>query len=117
MNSSVGKILQEARENQGRAIAEVAEELCLMQRYVRAIENDDIAELPGTFFYRSFVIQYAQYLQVPRERIEAALNELLASQELVDFAVVDPAVESTNSRYLSDRAVGWRIAALVAVVL
>jgi cytoskeletal protein RodZ len=117
MNSSVGKMLQEAREHQGRSIAEVADQLCLTQRYLRAIENDDIADLPGPFFYKSFVIQYAQFLGLPSEQVQAGLDTLLGSQEPVSSAPVDPAVESTNRHYLTDRAVGWRIAALVAVVL
>ena len=39
--TSVGEVLRRERENQGRGIAEIAEELCIVQRYLRAIEEDD----------------------------------------------------------------------------
>lgn len=40
--TSVGSILKAERERQGRDVAGIAEELCIMQRYVRAIEKDVI---------------------------------------------------------------------------
>jgi cytoskeleton protein RodZ len=63
--TSVGEILRSARESQGRTMAEIAEELCITQRYLRALERDDLSNLPGTFFYKSFVKQYAAILGVP----------------------------------------------------
>jgi cytoskeleton protein RodZ len=119
MNSSVGEILREAREHQGRAIAEVAEELCLTPRYVLAIEQDDVQCLPGLFFYRSFVRQYAQYLGVAMSKLEAALSSSVevAPIPLPEALVVDPAVESTNRHYFSDRRMGAPFAILMAVVL
>ena len=119
MNSSVGEILREARERQGRAIAEAAEELCLTPRYVLAIEQDEVQLLPGPFFYRSFVRQYAEYLGVAMSKLEPALSssaegEAIAPQEALP---VDPAVESTNQHYFSDRRMGAPIAILLAVVL
>ena len=56
--TSVGEILRSARETQGRSLAEIAEELCITQRYLRALECDDLSNLPGAFFYKSFVKQY-----------------------------------------------------------
>jgi len=120
MNSSVGEILRKARESQGRAITEVAEELCLTQRYLRAIEADEIKCLPGTFFYRSFAKQYADYLQVDQSRVQSGLDTLLGPEHPAPEAEslpVDPAVESTNRRYLSNRTVGLPVAALFVVVL
>ncbi len=119
MNSSVGEILREAREHQGRAIAEVAEELCLTPRYVLAIEQDDVQSLPGPFFYRSFVRQYAQYLGVPMSKLEPALSSSVEVEPtpLPESSAVDPAVVSTNRHYFSDRRMGAPIAILVAVVL
>ena len=125
MNSSVGKILREAREHQGRAIAEVAEELCLTPRYVLAIEQDDVQCLPGLFFYRSFVRQYAKSLAVDLSALEPGLqaagavepSSSVAAVSKAEALVVDPAVESTNRRYFSDRKMAAPMALLVAVVL
>jgi cytoskeleton protein RodZ len=71
--TSVGATLRSARENQGRVVAEIAEELCITQRYLRAIEADDIKVLPGIFFYKAFVRQYATLLNLDRKSIESAL--------------------------------------------
>ena len=62
--TSVGSILREKRESQGRAIADMAEELCITQRYLRAIEENDVTGVPGLFFYKSFATQYAALLGV-----------------------------------------------------
>ena len=52
---SVGSLLKSVREQQGRTIAQVAEELRITQRYVIALEKGDLKGLPGLFFYKSFV--------------------------------------------------------------
>ena len=57
--TSVGSILRKERESQGRAIAEIAAHLCITQRYLHAIEEDDTAVVPGLFFYKNFARQYA----------------------------------------------------------
>ena len=57
--TSVGSILRKERERQGRAISEIAAELCLTRRYLRAIEEDDTTGVPGLFFYKNFAKQYA----------------------------------------------------------
>ena len=42
---SAGNVLRSAREHQNRTLAEIAGELCITQRYLRAIEEDDLATL------------------------------------------------------------------------
>lgn len=74
--TSVGATLRSARENQGRVLAEIAEELCVTQRYLRAIEADDLKVLPGVFFYKSFVKQYASVLSMDPKQFHAALAAL-----------------------------------------
>src|SRR5215469_11621639 len=79
--TSVGEILRSAREQQGRAMSEIAEELCITQRYLRAIEHDDLKSLPGTFFYKSFAKQYAAIIGVPAKQIQAGIDQLTAQLE------------------------------------
>ncbi len=74
--TSVGATLRSARENQGRVLAEIAEELCVTQRYLRAINTDDLKVLPGIFFYKSFVKQYAAILKIDPKQFQAALLAL-----------------------------------------
>ena len=74
--NSVGRALRSARERQGRAVAEIAEELCLTQQYLRAIEEDDVKSLPGVFFYKNFVKQYAAIVGVKEAELRAGVEAL-----------------------------------------
>jgi cytoskeleton protein RodZ len=135
--TSVGVVLRSAREKQGRDMAEIAEGLCITQRYLRAIEQDDLKSLPGVFFYKSFVRQYAATLGVPDGEIQPALDSLVRSHpdpalpaqepvgpiRLADESggrvrrSLDPVLEALNREYLSDHRVGLSVATLAAVVL
>lgn len=59
---SLGVVLRQAREQQGRSLASVADATCISSRYLTAIENDDAKVLPNRFFHRNFVKQYASCL-------------------------------------------------------
>jgi cytoskeleton protein RodZ len=129
--TSVGEILRAERESQGRAIAEVAEELCITQRYVSSIERNEIANLPGFFFYKSFAKQYAAFLGMDEKLLEPGLSAIAEPQEpalppdanapqsrrQAPVRALDPLVVDTNRRYFSDRRLGWPVAGLVAVVV
>jgi transcriptional regulator with XRE-family HTH domain len=141
--TSVGKLLKTERERQGRNIAEIAEELCITQRYLRSIEQDDLKSLPGSFFYKSFVRQYAAILGVDMTLLRAGIEALMATLEPLPlpgadpqvsrnggnvnhFSVdlvrspvrdVDPIVKDGNRRYFPDRRMGMSMAGLVLVVL
>ena len=117
---SVGSILREQRESQGRAIAEIAEELCVTQRYLHAIEEDDIAGVPGLFFFKSFAKQYAAALGVDQQLIRPALDALADPQDAQprpEIRVPDRLVQASNRRYVPDVSLGWSVVGLVVVLL
>ena len=93
--NSVGSTLRTERERQGRETAEIAEELCITRRYLRAIEEDDLKSLPGTFFYKSFVKQYAATLGVEEK-------ELLPGVEALVATVEPPSLPGADPRYPAD---------------
>jgi uncharacterized protein DUF4115/helix-turn-helix protein len=139
--TSVGEILRTERESQGRGIAEIAEELCLTQRYVRALEEDDLKNLPGTFFYKSFVKQYIVVLGMDQKLLLPGIDAVIAAAEPKPLPVagegingiadpspefmaerppiraLDPIVEDGNRRYLPDGRIGVSFVGLVAVLL
>jgi cytoskeleton protein RodZ len=123
--TSVGDVLRGAREQQGRTIAEVSEDLCLTKTYVRAMESGDLNELPGLFFYKSFVRQYAALLGVDQSLIAPALAELApnevtaASQndaKPTPLFPLDPIGEYTNRFYFSEHRMGWSVVGLIAAL-
>jgi cytoskeleton protein RodZ len=128
--NSVGRILRSAREHQGRAVAEIADELCLTQQYLRAIEEDDVKNLPGTFFYKNFVRQYAAIVGVKESEIRAGIEALAAAAEepvlpgnLPQPAVrppvrpMDPIVADSNRLYFANARTGLSVAGLVVVLV
>jgi transcriptional regulator with XRE-family HTH domain len=125
--TSVGEILRRERQAQGREMPEIAEDLCITQRYLRALEEDDIKSLPGTFFYKSFVKQYALLLGLDETKLQAGVDALTATEEPLPLPganpkysplrEVDPIVAASNRRYFSDRRVGLSVAALTVVLL
>lgn len=107
-------------------MAEIAENLCITQRYLQAIEEDDLKSLPGAFFYKSFVKQYAALLGLDESKVQAGAEALAATAEPLPLPganpkypvrEVDPIVADTNRRYFSDKRVGLPVAALAAVLL
>ena len=125
--TSVGEILRRERQAQGREMPEIAEDLCITKRYLRAIEEDDLKSLPGTFFYKSFVKQYAAILGLDEKQLQAGMDALTAIEEPLPLPganpkyhplrAVDPIVADSNRRYFSDRRVGLSVAAFVVVLL
>jgi hypothetical protein len=100
--SSIGEMLRAAREAQGRSIADLAKELCITERYLAALEEDDVQVLPGLFFYQSFVRQYAATLGLDDKKVNAALAEIAApavpvSQEIPVLPVTSVPVIASPS--------------------
>jgi cytoskeleton protein RodZ len=118
--TSVGSILREQRETQGRAIAEIAEELCITQHYLRAIEADDVAGVPGFFFYKNFARQYAAVLGLDPARIRTALDALSEPEDpqpRPEIRVPNRLVQATNRRHIPDVPLGWSVIGLLIVLL
>ncbi len=118
--TSVGSILREQRESQGRAIAEIAEELCITQHYLRAIEADDVTGVPGLFFYKNFARQYAAVLGVDQSRIRPALDALSEPEDpqpRPEIRVPNRLVQATNRRHIPDVPLSWSVVGLVIVLL
>lgn len=116
--TSVGATLRSVRERQGRAMAEIAEELCLTRQYVHAIEEDDLKNLPGIFFYKSYVKQYAEILGVDLAQLRPGIDALTTVEvpPPAPVAARSPLVTATNRRYFSNRSVGGSVVGLVGVL-
>lgn len=56
----IGEILREAREEQGLSLDNIQEMTKIQKRYLVAIEHDDFHALPGRFYARAFIKEYAQ---------------------------------------------------------
>jgi cytoskeleton protein RodZ len=124
--NSVGRILRSARERQSRDLSKIADELCLTQQYLRAIEEDDVKSLPGAFFYKNFVRQYAAILGVKESEIRSGVQLLAAAAEepmqpgvLAQPPVrpMDPIVADNNRSYFAHTRLGMSVAGLALALL
>lgn len=77
--SSIGEKLRLARLDQGLDLAEVSVRTKIGKRYLEAIEADDRTVLPGGFFYKNWVQQYANALSLNAEAISSEVDSIVAS--------------------------------------
>ena len=73
---SFGQRLRAARESRDGKLVEIADELRISSRYLEALEADNLDRLPGQFFTRAFLRQYAEYLGIDEAAIRAELARL-----------------------------------------
>lgn len=131
--ASLGQRLRDERVRQGKTIRPIADELRIGSRYLEAIEADDWEKLPGGFFNRSFVRQYAQALGLDGQKFETEYAAILKRDPVVDLGAIsaahDPRAQLLEERKLIsiapvterhssffDGRTGLAVAALVVVV-
>jgi len=79
---SAGELLRNERLQRQRGLSEIASETRIGVRYLEAIETDDIGILPGDFFYRSFIRQYATALGLDESAIKHILEAVEPAPEI-----------------------------------
>ena len=80
--SSAGALLHSARVKRGRSIPDLASETCISTRYLTAIEEDDTKTLPGHFFHRNFIRQYASALGLDDSETKQILSLMEPAPEI-----------------------------------
>jgi len=65
----IGEKLKEIRESKGFSLDEIQEETKIQKRYLRAIEDGNFHILPGSFYARAFIKEYAQALGLDYEEL------------------------------------------------
>lgn len=70
-----GACLKSARERAGLSLDQVAQALKLAPRQVKALEEEDFAQLPGRTFVRGFVRNYARLLKLDGDDLLAKLPD------------------------------------------
>lgn len=58
-NSAIGQELQQARLDKGLSLDDIQQSTKIQKRYLAAIESGQFDQLPGAFYERAFVRQYA----------------------------------------------------------
>lgn len=78
----IGKRLKEAREEQNITLESLQDETKIQKRYLTAIEEGNFHILPGTFYARAFIKEYANAVGLdPEELLAVHESELPATEE------------------------------------
>lgn len=118
---TLGAMLRRARLAQGLDLADMAERIKVNPRYLEALEADDLAGLPGGFFYKSFVRQYALALGVDPDRVERQIADVPVSRveaaaEREDESILKE-IHPNRPGLLIFNGIGPSIGVLILVVL
>lgn len=73
---SVGQKLRAIRLQQGLTLEDISAKTRISKRNLQAIESDDLTPIGSSFFYKSFVRQFAQQLKLEYGELAAAVQEL-----------------------------------------
>lgn len=85
----IGEILKETREEKNISLDEIQAETKIQKRYLVAIEQDDFHALPGKFYARAFIKEYAQAVGLNPEEVLKGFDE-------TDIATEEPATQYTR---------------------
>src|SRR5690625_6004319 len=71
----IGELLKEAREEKGYTLDNIQEKTKIQKRYLVAIEQGDFNALPGKFYARAFIREYAEAVELDPEVVLADFKE------------------------------------------
>lgn len=74
---SFGENLRREREMRGVTLQEISASTKISVRFLKALEDENLAQLPGGIFSRSFVRAYAKYLGLDEDHVMAEYHLLV----------------------------------------
>lgn len=120
--NEIGQKLREARIEKGYTLDDLQQITKIQKRYLIAIEDGDFDALPGSFYVRAFIKQYAQTVGLDSEALLAEYQDKLPDTKPAEY--VEKSVENqtrltretTDSKWSKWRNLLPQIS-IVAVVL
>jgi len=107
-----GDQLRQQRLARGVSLSQIAADTRISARYLEALENHEIKQLPGAIFARSFARQYANYVGLDFARIEAEVAATFPSEECLPAVESQPQKEGIQIKPLTEwlnlDAPAWR---------
>ncbi len=98
--TELGNRLKEARLSKGFSLDDLQEKTKIQKRYLSAIEEGNYAVMPGTFYVRAFIKQYAEAVDLDaHELLETYKSELPTSkvaETLGTGATIEQGSQSTR---------------------
>lgn len=109
----IGKILQDAREKLGLTLEDISSATKIQVRYLQAIENGQVDRLPGPFYVKAFIRQYANTVNLDPNTIldtkavddssdDQQQDDLPNKSELKNPFIEDDDSDSNNDKKISN---------------
>ncbi|WCJ46616.1 helix-turn-helix domain-containing protein [Levilactobacillus brevis] len=121
---TLGKTLRDARIAKGFTLDDLQQATKIQKRYLIAIEDQNFDELPGDFYVRAFIKQYADMVDLDGAELLKQFDSTLPStqtQEYVDKVNESNPETRSQQRKVDDRYVQLRrtipVIGIVIVVL
>lgn len=121
--NEIGQKLREARIEKGYTLDDLQQITKIQKRYLSSIEEGDFDALPGTFYVRAFIKQYAQTVGVDSEALLAEYQDKLPNakpEEYVEKSVENQTRltrETTDSKWSKWRGLAPQIAVVAVVIV
>ena len=90
--ADIGPTLREARLRDGRDITEIEEQTKIRSKYLRALENEEWALLPGPTFTRAFLRTYAGVLGLDAKELVEEYRRQWEQPHELDVVPVRPVI-------------------------
>ncbi|TGB04738.1 helix-turn-helix domain-containing protein [Halobacillus salinus] len=120
MEMDIGSRLKEARESKGLSLEEIQETTKIQKRYLNAIENNDFKTLPGKFYTRAFIREYASAVGLnPEEIMEDHKSELPSyeDEEIIKYSRTQRARQQTSKPKSSSKGTSLFPRILTGIVI
>ena len=125
--TGLGERLKEARKKKGYTLEDVQKITKIQKRYLANIEEEDYSNMPGAFYVRAFIKQYAEAVGVdPEEALamyrdssrEEEVEKKEEEQQVVKEPLTKPTFEMSSSmrEWLPKIGVAVGIIAIIAII-
>ncbi|MDE3060707.1 MAG: helix-turn-helix domain-containing protein [Pseudomonadota bacterium] len=111
--SEIGRLFRQAREEKGMSLEGAAHMLHIRQRYLAALEEGNLAELPGLPYIKGYLQAYAAFLDLDRQEIVRRFEG--AEQQFARRGLYLPQAFSREKKP-GRRAVWGSLAAALAII-
>jgi len=108
-----GDMLRVGRETQGLSHVAVSQALHLTVHYVKSLENDEYAKLPGLTFVKGYFRAYARFLKMDVDEVMACYENYIKQRG--DLSVAGEQQFRTRKR--SDQALLWAVMSGVVLMI
>ena len=103
--ATLGQKLKDERLRQGKQLRAISDDLRIGTRYLEAIETEDWKQLPGSFFNRSFIRQYAQALGFDPSKIEEEFASIVKPAAAADLDLISAAHDPGTRREVEKKLI------------